>query len=217
MRFYFSQLFVFLSVILLAGCATKPPGIDVHTAITALQKDLVIKGVIPVSNYQDWSFDQKNQFAYDITREQCVQKTADPLVPVVSGEMSLGLSGSFTQSGNFQVNASPSGIPGFSFSGSGTKSAVQTINLPIQFVPVSVVPDVEMQVSSYRSGNILSQNSSSRDERIAEILSERAAFKQYLVGIVSRYRPNLCPTTDTGIGTNAHPLMGARLSDIKKK
>lgn len=177
----------------LSACTPYIPSVGVNTAISAIQKELVVKGVVPVSNYQNWTGYQRNVFEYQVFNEQCSQQTPDPLVPVIAGPVNLGLVGSYTSTGSFQISASATSfIPGVSANASNSKTAQQSLSLPVQFVPLSTTADVEMQMGTERSGSILSQNSPARDARIAAIMQEHDAFAAYLKTLLGDYDPLKC-------------------------
>ncbi len=91
----------------LSACAIHPARISttIPQAMAGIQASLAQAGAISVSHAADWTPDQVARFGQAVRAAQCSQGMADPVIGTVVGNVTLALSGSFTQSGQFTVGA----------------------------------------------------------------------------------------------------------------
>ncbi|QQX90855.1 hypothetical protein IGS75_11985 [Gluconobacter sphaericus] len=192
-----------LTVALLGGCATGSPSpVTISEAIAGIQMDLTKTGVVSTSHMQDWTVEQKTGFDRNVRALQCNQHVADPVVAMISGPVTLSLSGSFTSSGSFSVSSSGT-LPVFGLQADANRTKTQTINLPVQFVPLSALPDAEMAREVGYAGNLLSQSDTVRRAEGERIRTSRDALTQHILELIALY-PGSCPKDP------AHPFVGVR-------
>ncbi|MBF0889691.1 MULTISPECIES: hypothetical protein [Gluconobacter] len=158
--------------------------VTISQAIAGVQADLTKAGVVSVSGVQTWTADQAARFDANVRALQCAQQTSDPVVAMIAGPVTMDLSGSFSQSGSFSVSAS-SALPVFGLQADASRTKGQTLNVPVQFVPLSALADAEAGREVGYAGALLGQNDVVR-ERVAErIEGDRTALTAHVEGLIS--------------------------------
>ncbi|MBF0892588.1 hypothetical protein HKD28_14400 [Gluconobacter sp. LMG 1744] len=161
--------------------------VTISQAIAGVQADLTKAGVVSVSGVQHWTADQTAQFDANVRALQCAQQTSDPVVAMIAGPVTMDLSGSFSQSGSFSVSAS-SALPVFGLQADASRTKGQTLNVPVQFVPLSALADAEAGRQVGYAGALLGQNDVVR-ERVAErIEGDRTALTAHVEGLMSNVK-----------------------------
>ncbi|MGC5748388.1 hypothetical protein J4P41_07075 [Gluconobacter sp. NFX36] len=172
----------------------------ISAAIAGVQSDLTKAGVVSVSDLQGWSAAQMSAFDANVRALQCAQKVADPVVSMIAGPVTMNLTGSFTQSGSFSVSASASSLtPVFGLQADASRTHVQTLSMPVQFVPLSALPDAEMQREVQYAGDLIKQ----RPDVTDRIVSDRDALAAHVRLLSSGYDGGGC-------SGGAHPFVGMR-------
>ena len=179
--------------IMLTGCTsiTQPPTIKLSSVISNIKNDLQTTDSIAVNNYSTWSVDQKVKFDEIVSEQQCQAKSSDPLISILNDSFALNLSGGFTKSGSFGISTSPSG----NISGTLSKTSTQTLNVPVNFVPLSDLPDFELRKKLTLESEILTGIKA--DEAIAKteeenLLNERKWFKEHIQILIDSYSDKYC-------------------------
>ncbi|MBS1040719.1 hypothetical protein JK203_07640 [Gluconobacter cerinus] len=166
--------------LLLSGCVFgSGEQTSVSAALAGVQKDLAKAGVVSVSEVQDWSTEQSHRFDGNVRALQCSQHTLDPVVALVSGPVTMQLNGSLTQSGSFSVSALTT-VPVIGIAADASRSKTQQLSLPVQFVPLSALPDAEMQREVEYAGALLGQPGDVRDKEAGRILNARQALYTHI-------------------------------------
>lgn len=192
-----------LALALLGGCSAGAPSpVTISEAISGIQLDLTKTGVVSTSHVQDWTEEQKAGFDRNVLALQCSQHGADPVVAMISGPVTLSLSGSFTSSGSFSVSSSGT-LPVFGLQADANRTKAQTIDLPVQFVPLSALPDTEMAREVGYAGDLLSQSDTVRQAEGERIRTSRDALTQHILELIALY-PGSCPKDPV------HPFVGVR-------
>lgn len=192
-----------LLCLMLASCsAGSVAPVTISQAIAGVQADLTKAGVVSVSGVQDWTADQASRFDANVRALQCAQHTSDPVVAMIAGPVTMSLTGTFSQSGSFSVSAA-SALPVFGLQADASRSKGQALNVPVQFVPLSALPDAEMGRQVEYAGALLSQNDGVRHDEGARILSDRDALTAHVRLLVSGYDGNSC-------SGDVRPFVGAR-------
>ncbi|KXV65710.1 hypothetical protein AD950_04260 [Gluconobacter oxydans] len=158
--------------------------VTISQAIAGVQADLTKAGVVSVSGVQTWTADQAARFDANVRALQCAQHTSDPVVAMIAGPVTMDLSGSFSQSGSFSVSAA-SAMPVFGLQADTSRTKGQTLNVPVQFVPLSALPDAEAGRQVGYAGALLGQNDLVRQEVAARIEADRTALAAYLEQMIS--------------------------------
>lgn len=178
--------------LLLSGCVfTGGAQTSIDAALGGVQKDLTRTGVVSASDVQDWSEAQANRFDDNVRALQCAQRNVDPVVALVSGPVAIQLNGSLTQSGSFSVSALTS-VPVLGITADASRSTTQQLSLPVQFVPLSALPDAEMQREVEYAGALLSQPDTIRDEEGERILSSRRTLAMHILDLQTPDALKLC-------------------------
>ncbi|MFT8784744.1 hypothetical protein [Gluconobacter oxydans] len=181
----------------------------ISQAIAGVQADLTKAGVVSVSGVQTWTADQAARFDDNVRALQCAQHTSDPVVAMIAGPVTMDLSGSFSQSGQFSVSAS-SAMPVFGLQADASRTKGQTLNVPVQFVPLSALPDAEAGRRVGYAGTLLGQNDAVRARVAAQINASRSALGLHIKRLAMRYPP---PCSEI----NGHPFVGLKLSSSIRK
>ncbi|GEK96902.1 hypothetical protein [Gluconobacter kanchanaburiensis] len=198
-----SAIFVAL---LVSGCTTgSPTPVTISEAVSGIELDLTRTGVVSTSHIQDWSPGQEARFDKNVRALQCTQHVSDPLVAMISGPVTLSLSGSFSSSGSFSIGNSGT-LPVFGLQAEANRTKGQTLNLPVQFVPLSALPDAEMAREVGYAGDLLSQPGTLRQREGERITANRDALARHVRTLVSAF-PGTCP------GKAPHPFVGSRHQD----
>ncbi|MFT8991270.1 MAG: hypothetical protein ABF959_13190 [Gluconobacter albidus] len=160
--------------------------VTISQAIAGVQADLTKAGVVSVSGIQTWTADQAAKFDANVRALQCAQKTSDPVVAMIAGPVTMDLSGTFSQSGSFSVSTS-SALPVFGLQADASRTKGQTMNVPVQFVPLSALADAEAGREVGYAGALLGQNDAVR-QRVAErIEKSRSALTAHITALLSGY------------------------------
>ena len=176
--------------------------VTISQAIAGVQADLTKAGVVSVSGIQTWTADQAARFDANVQALQCTQHTSDPVVAMIAGPVTMDLSGTFSQSGSFSVSAA-SAVPVFGLQTDASRTKGQTLNVPVQFVPLSALPDAEMARQVGYVGALLWQNDTVRANTATKIEADRAALAAHVKLLVGGYHLPCTP------GPN-HSFVGAR-------
>ena len=175
--------------------------VTISQAIAGVQADLTKVGVVSVSGVQTWTADQAARFDANVRALQCVQHTSDPVVAMIAGPVMMNLSGTFSQSGSFSVSASPA-LPVFGLQADASQTKGQTMNVPVQFVPLSALADAEAGREVGYAGALLVQNDKVRQAVAARIEADR-------IGLQYRVR-SLMTGLPYCVGRDSHPFVGGR-------
>ncbi|MBF0892222.1 hypothetical protein HKD28_12505 [Gluconobacter sp. LMG 1744] len=158
--------------------------VTISQAIAGVQADLTKAGVVSVSGVQHWTPDQAARFDANVRALQCAQQTSDPVVAMIAGPVTMDLSGSFSQSGSFSVSAS-SALPVFGLQADASRTKGQTLNVPVQFVPLSALADAEAGREVGYAGALLGQNDVVREGVAARIETDRTALAAHVEVLIS--------------------------------
>ncbi|MFT8613669.1 MAG: hypothetical protein ABF727_13845 [Gluconobacter oxydans] len=153
--------------------------VTISQAIAGVQADLTKAGVVSVSGVQNWTADQAAQFDANVRALQCAQHTSDPVVAMIAGPVTMDLSGTFSQSGSFSISAA-SALPVFGLQADASRTKGQTLNVPVQFVPLSALPDAEAGRQVGYAGALLGQNDAVRQRVAARIELQRTSLATHI-------------------------------------
>ncbi|QEH97259.1 hypothetical protein [Gluconobacter thailandicus] len=170
----------------------------ISAVISGIQADLTKAGVVSVSHVEGWSAAQMSAFDANVRALQCGQKTADPVVAMIAGPVTMNLTGSFTQSGSFSVSTSLTS-PVFGLQADASRTHGQSLSLPVQFVPLTALPDAEMGRAIGYAGDLIKQ----RPDVTDRIVSDQDALAAHIRLLTSGYDGNTCSAV-------THPFVGTR-------
>jgi len=190
--------FLFVMLASCSGGSVAP--VTISQAIAGVQADLTKAGVVSVSGVQGWTADQAARFDANVRALQCAQHTSDPVVSMIAGPVTMDLSGTFSQSGSFSVSAA-SAMPVFGLQADASRTKGQTLNVPVQFVPLSALPDAEAGRQVSHAGGLLGQNDAVRQGVAGRLEANRAALAAHVGLLIAGYGA-YCPS---GL---AHPFVG---------
>ena len=118
---------------------------------------------------------------------------------MIAGPVMMNLSGTFSQSGSFSVSASPA-LPVFGLQADASQTKGQTMNVPVQFVPLSALADAEAGREVGYAGALLGQNDAVRQSVAGQIETDRLALVVHVRHLISYVTHCL--------GTQAYPFVG---------
>nr|WP_241503036.1 hypothetical protein [Komagataeibacter melaceti] len=177
----------------MAGCALQPG--PVHTtipqAMASIQSSLAQAGVVSVSHAGDWTAAQQARFAQAVRAAQCGQHTPDPVVGTIAGDVTLQLSGGFTQGGQFSVGTITT-APTFGIEGDASRTRGQTVSLPVAYAPLSSLPDVEMSRQLGYETEMLSQNDDTRHTEAARLTADRDELEKRVRSLLDSWSISEC-------------------------
>ncbi|MDI6652295.1 hypothetical protein QMA67_04950 [Gluconobacter japonicus] len=178
--------------LLLSGCSfTNSAQTSISAVLAGVQEDLTKAGVVSASDVQEWSEEQAARFDANVRALQCAQRNVDPVVALVSGPVAMQLNGSLTQSGSFSVSALTS-VPVLGITAEASRSKTQQLSLPVQFVPLSALPDAEMQREVEYAGALMSQSDAIRQREGEKILLSRQTLAAHILELQNLDVLKLC-------------------------
>lgn len=170
----------------------------------AIQSSLAQAGVVSVSHASDWTPAQDALFVRAIRAAQCRQDRPDPVVGTIAGDVTLQLSGQFTQGGQFSVGAITT-APTFGIGADASRVRGQTVSLPVAYAPLSSMPDVEMGRQLGYEASIFAQNDDVRRTEAARLMSDREELRGRVQTMIDIWSARECvrPAPDV-------PFVGVR-------
>ncbi|WP_374762620.1 hypothetical protein [Komagataeibacter xylinus] len=158
----------------LSACANHPARISttIPQAMAGIQSSLAQAGVVSVSHAGDWTAEQDARFTRAVRTAQCSQHTPDPVIGTIAGDVTLQLSGQFTQGGQFSVGAATT-VPTFGVQADASRTRGQAISLPVAYAALSSMPDVEMGRQLGYEASMFAQNDDARHAEAARMIADR--------------------------------------------
>lgn len=198
--------FLFACMIGLSGCAVHPIRVSttIPQAMAGIQSSLAQAGVVSVSHAGDWTEDQDALFVRAVRSAQCSQDRADPVVGTIAGDVTLQLSGQFTQGGQFSVGAITT-APTFGVQGDASRTRGQTVSLPVSYAPLSSMPDVEMGRQIGYEASMFAQNDDARHAEAARLMSDRDELRGRVQALIDTWSTSECVKAVPDV-----PFVGAR-------
>ncbi|MEG3347615.1 hypothetical protein [Novacetimonas sp. GS1] len=176
----------------LSACVSQPRvQTTIPAAMAGIQSSLAQAGAVSVSHAADWTPGQAARFERDVRAAQCSQRTSDPVIGTIAGNVTLELSGSFTQSGQFTVGAITT-APTVGLQGSASRTRTQQVSLPVAYAPLSSLPDVEMSRQVGYETELLAQNDDARHQEAARLIADRRALRDRVGKLVENWSVGQC-------------------------
>lgn len=167
----------------LGGCVRASAPITIAQALRELQQQLLDAGAVSAVGTDP------ARFAASVHGAQCASGQADPEVPLLSHELEISLSGSFTASGGFSVGPT---LPVSFITGSGSRTQGQQITLPLSFVALSEVP---AQSAAQRLAALSALPQAQQKQQAAPILADRDALRARIDALIAGWTPSSCTGT----------------------
>lgn len=188
-----SAVSIICVLLALSGCGVHPDGVrtTIPAAMAGIQSSLAQAGVVSVSHADAWTPQQDARFTRNVQAIQCVQRTPDPVVGTIAGDVTVQLSGTFTQGGQFSVGATPA-APTVAFGGNATRMRGQTLGVSVSYAPLSAMPDIEMGRQMGYETALLGQNDAIRHAESTRLLAGRDALAAKVRGLVTGWRAGAC-------------------------
>ncbi|MGS0648528.1 hypothetical protein ACU81Q_12955 [Komagataeibacter melomenusus] len=184
--------YLLLLTVCLWGCAQgRPVQTTIPAAMAGLETTLGQAGIVSVSHPANWLPGQAARFAAATWAAQCRQHVADPVIGAIVGDVTLQLSGSFTQGGQFSVGALTAS-PTFGIAADASRTTSQQVSLPVSYAALSSMPEVEMARQATYETALLGQNDAIRHTEATRLLAERDALRQVTDGLIQSWRADDC-------------------------
>lgn len=171
-------------LLILDGCARASAPITIAKALREVQRQLLDAGAVSAVGTDP------ARFAASVRGAQCASGQADPEVPLLSHELEISLSGSFTATGGFSVGPT---LPVSFITGSGSRTQGQQITLPISFVALSEVP---AQSAAQRLAALSALPQAQQQMEAAPILADRDALRTRIAALIAGWTPSACTGTE---------------------
>lgn len=129
---------------ILASCNWETFGsrtIPLSAALQIVEHDVSSTSPVVLGNIGSVNFN-RDDITKAIHQAQCISGTSNPLVPVLSGPISIALQGSIQQAGG--VTPTISATPSLALSYTVTQGEQQQVTVPITFVALSGLPNFYM-------------------------------------------------------------------------
>lgn len=172
----------------LGGCATQSKPVTIGDALHELQGQLQAAGAVSATGAGPV------RFAAAVRSAQCEAHTANPEVPILTHEITVNLTGSFTTNGGFAVGPAITGGPPFGLSASLTRGQTQELSLPLSFVALSELPDV---VASQRAVLFANLPAPVRSAEMRRVIAERDSLRRQTQAVITSFDLRSC----------GHPMM----------
>ncbi|BCZ76004.1 hypothetical protein CFR73_07695 [Novacetimonas maltaceti] len=155
----------------LSACASQPRvQTTIPAAMAGIQSSLAQAGAVSVSHAADWTPEQTARFERDVRAAQCSQRTSDPVIGTIAGNVTLGLSGSFTQAGQFTAGAITT-APTVGLQGSASRTRIQQVGYETE---------------------LLGQNDDARHQEAAQLIEDRQALRDRVGELVDSWSAEQC-------------------------
>ena len=191
---------IFLAIAL-SGCleTTGSKTIPLETALAIVETE--VRNTYPVS-LSDVNSNRTDALQLAIQSAQCASADPRPLVPVVTGPISIGLQGSFQQQGG--ATGTISATPSLALAYQVTQGEQQSLTVPITFVSLEGLPDFYLGQYLTNVSNLDNtikadgQKASEKTIITQEILKRRELLRTVVEKAIADY-PAIaanCPPTD---------------------
>ncbi|WP_026019765.1 hypothetical protein [Komagataeibacter europaeus] len=189
--------FLFACMVGLSGCAVHPAKVSttIPQAMAGIQSSLAQAGVVSVSHAGDWTEDQDALFVRAVRAAQCSQGRSDPVVGTIAGDVTLQLSGQFTQGGQFSVGAITT-APTFGVQADASRVRGQTVSLPVAYAPLSSMPDVEMGRQLGYEASMFAKNDDARHAEAARLIADREELRGRVQAMIDTWDAGECDGRD---------------------
>lgn len=162
----------------LGGCASQSKPVTIGDALHELQGQLQAAGAVSATGAGPV------RFAAAVRSAQCEARTANPEVPILTHEITVNLTGSFTTNGGFAVGPAITGGAPFGLSASLTRGQTQELSLPLSFVALSELPDV---VASQRALLFANLPASVRGAELRRVIAERDSLRRQTQAVIASF------------------------------
>ena len=184
--------------VLLAGCASQSRPVTIAAALDELQDQLQAAGAVSVVGAGPIRFAQAARDA------QCRARAANPELPILTHDITINLSGSFTATGGFALGPAITGGPPFGISSSLARAQTQELTLPLTFAALSELPDV---AAAQRIALYTGLPAEPRNTGIRRVLAERDTLRRQTIALISAFDVRRCPTGTPPSRSVWHPFL----------
>jgi hypothetical protein len=186
----------------LAGCTggiANPVSLDV--ALRGVEEDLKAASGVSLHDIVSGDAAQEEEFKRGILQAQCFYRRPNPFVPVMNKDFTLTLQGTFTGQGRFMVFGIPAPTGGIEIS--TAKAFQQTLALPVNFTPISSLPDVYLQ---QKAGFVKDVPESKKDQYLEEVLKDRDVMRTKINELIASYSEQRCRRMPADSPSKNHPV-----------
>nr|WP_321984039.1 hypothetical protein [uncultured Lichenicoccus sp.] len=183
--------------VLLAGCASQSRPVTIAVALDELQDQLQAAGAVSVVGVGPIRFAEAARAA------QCKAQAANPELPILTHEITINLTGTFTATGGFALGPSITGGPPFGISSSLARGQTQGLTLPLTFAALSELPDV---AAAQRIALFSGLPAKARAAGTSHALDERDALRRQTRRLILAFDLRRCQKAPGAPGGVWHPL-----------
>jgi hypothetical protein len=187
------------------GCSgeiAKPIGLDV--ALRGVEEDVKSASGVSLHDIVSGDSAQEGDFRRGIHHAQCFYRRANPFVPVMNKDFTLTLQGTFIGQGKFMVFGLSAPTGGVEIS--QAKALQQTLALPVNFTPVSSLPDVYLQ---QKAGYVKDIPEPKRTEYLEEVFKDRDVMRDKIHELIASYSEERCRQMQAESPSTVHPAAPA--------
>ncbi|WP_428377241.1 hypothetical protein [Lichenicoccus sp.] len=189
--------------VLLTGCASQSRPVTIAVALDELQNQLQAAGAVSVVGAGPIRFAEAARAA------QCKAQAANPELPILTHDITINLTGTFTASGGFALGPSITGGPPFGISSSLVRGQTQQLTLPLTFAALSELPDV---AAAQRIALFTGLPANARAAGTRRTLAERDALRRQTRRLIIAFDLRRCPAGPRAPAGAWQPLLrGARV------
>jgi hypothetical protein len=166
------------------GCAWEAKAsrpVPLNLALATVERDL--RDATPVT-LSDLGSERRDKVYNVIFYAQCANGTPNPLIPVITGPVSLALQGSIQQAGAATGTASMTPSLGLTYT--VTQGQQQQLTVPITFISVQGLPNFYMGQNLANLAN-LDKADKGRDRIVGDILAKQAALSAFVQSAMDQY------------------------------
>jgi hypothetical protein len=141
-----SEKWLWLTVMLaplVASCSLERKGsepISIKEGLALVERDLAETNPVVLSDVPN----NPDAVGASILAAQCLYQVANPPVPVITGPISVALTGTFTQTPSAQIGWTATG-PGAQLGFQVAKAEAQALTVPVTFIAATSLPNVYLQ------------------------------------------------------------------------
>jgi hypothetical protein len=165
--------------------------VSLDEALGSVEQDLRKASPVSLADIASSIATRRDRALNVIRATQCRDSLEKPLVPVVSGAVSVALQGSITDARAETGNVSPT--PSLQFAVTVTRGQQQQVTLPILFVSALGLADFYLGI---KLGNLANMPDANKAPYIAEFSAVRDSISTAVNRLVAKGLPGL-PSSDT--------------------
>jgi hypothetical protein len=178
-------------VTILQACASGSEPVPLSVAIRVIERDLRDAGAIPLSELNASDRARASAVDTEIFHYQCYYNSANPVIPVLTNQFTLGLQGTFRQGVQLGVGGG-GGTPTGDLQYNVSSERQQTLTIPMALVPVSDLPALHLRQSL---AYLTDLRDAEKKAQVAAVFKTESELTNRLASIIAAFpsRRSQCP------------------------